>query len=118
MLLRFQRLSAEALRSLYGSPPSSSEIKERSKQALSPLLKSKHDQARAASRKRDIESALGLWEEVRGQAEKEGNKAEELNAKLQVVLILLQEGRKLAEALKLADSCLQEATSLELGADR
>lgn len=118
LLLRFQRLSAEALRSLYGSPPPSGKIKERNKQALSSLLKSKRDQARAASRKRDIESALGLWEEVRQQAEKEGNKAEELNARLQVVLILLRDEGNLAEALKLADSCLQEATSVELGADR
>jgi tetratricopeptide (TPR) repeat protein len=118
LLLRFQRLSADALRSLYGSPPSRGEIRESRKQVLSPLLQNKHDQARTASRKRDIESALDLWEEVRQQAEAEGNKAEELNARLEVVLILARESSNLAEALKLADACLQEATSVELGADR
>lgn len=118
LLLRFQRLSADALRSLYGSPPSAGEIKERIKPALSPLLKSKHDRARAASRKRDIKSALGLWEEVRQQAEKEENKAEGLEARLQIVLILARNEGNLTEALNLADACLQEASSVELGAGR
>jgi tetratricopeptide (TPR) repeat protein len=49
---------------------------------------------------------------------KEGNKVEELNASLQVLLTVLRDERNLAEALKLADNCLQEATSVELGADR
>ncbi|HEX3553588.1 MAG TPA: hypothetical protein VIA62_10205 [Thermoanaerobaculia bacterium] len=70
LILRFQRLSVEALRSLYGSPPSGSKFNEQNKQPLSVLLKSKRDQARVASRNRDTEAALGLWEEVRQQAER------------------------------------------------
>jgi tetratricopeptide (TPR) repeat protein len=84
----------------------------------SALLKEKKKQACAESRKHNIDSALRLWNDVRKQAEKEGNKAEEIAAWLQTVLVLAWDERNPNEALKLADACLQDAKTVDLGDDR
>lgn len=88
------------------------------KPELSAALKKKKKQARAASRKHNTQSALRLWSEVRKQAEKEGNKAEELGARLKIVLAHAWDERIPNEALKLADECLRDAKTIDLGDDR
>lgn len=88
------------------------------KPELSSALKKKKKQASDASRKHDIDSALRLWSAVRKQAEKEGNKGEEIRARLESVLVLAREEPNLDEALKLADECLQDAKAVDLGDDR
>jgi len=86
-------------------------------QEFSSALKKKRKLARAASRKHNFESALRLWREARQQAEKENNKVESISARLEIALILTQEG-DVDEALELAEGCLREAEGLDLGEDR
>jgi tetratricopeptide (TPR) repeat protein len=88
------------------------------KMELSALLKKKKKQARAASRKHNVDSAVRLWRGVQTQADKEGNKAEAVCARLEIILTLAQNERNPSEALKLADECLQDAKSVDLGDDR
>jgi hypothetical protein len=82
---------------------------------LSAALKKKKKGARAASRKHNVDSAIRLWNQVRKQADKEGNKAEELGARLEIVLALARDEGNPNEALKLADACLRHAKNVDLG---
>jgi tetratricopeptide (TPR) repeat protein len=84
----------------------------------SALLKKKRKQARAASRKHNVESAVRLWRNVQTLAEKEGNKAESICARMEIILTTLQIERNLDQPLSLAEKCLQEARSVDLGDDR
>lgn len=88
------------------------------KPELSTVLKEKMSQARAASRKQDVDSALRMWSEVRKQAEEEGYKAEEIRARLETVVLLARSERNPNEALQLADECLRDANTADLGEDR
>lgn len=85
---------------------------------LSAVLKEAKKVARLASHRHDADSALVLWEQVQKQATTEGNKTEELGARLETVLVLVQDEPNSAEALKLADACLQDATVVDLGRDQ
>jgi tetratricopeptide (TPR) repeat protein len=89
----------------------------RSTSLTSPLLESKIKEARSAARKHD-ESAIPLWEEVRGQAENENNKAVEIRAQLEVALLHLRGGSDLDDVLSLLDKCIQDAKSVDLGEQR
>ncbi len=93
-----------------GPPTTGQELAE-----ISPLLRDRKALAKAASRKHDEATALRLWEEVRGQAELEGNKNEEILAQLEMAFVLLQTSHSPKDALRIADSCLQQAKGIELG---
>lgn len=84
----------------------------------SALLKKKKKQARAASRKHNVDSAVRLWKNVQTLAEKEDNKAEAICARMEIILTTLQNERNLDQPLSLAEECLQEARSVDLGGDR
>jgi tetratricopeptide (TPR) repeat protein len=84
----------------------------------SPLLKKKKKQARAASRKHNVDSAARLWKNVQTLAEKEANKAESICARIEIIVATLQNERNLDQPLSLAEECLQEARSVDLGDDR
>jgi len=85
---------------------------------LSAALKEAKKAARIASRRHDVDSATVLWEHVQEQAEREGNDAERLCARLETVLVLLRDGPNTDQALELADSCLQDAKVVDLGPDQ
>lgn len=85
---------------------------------LSTALREVKKAAVVTSRRHDVDSALALWTDVQKQAETEGNKVEELGAKLERVRILLQDDRNSEEVLGLADACLQDAKALEHGGDQ
>ncbi len=84
----------------------------------SALLKKKKKQARAASRKHNVDSAVRLWKNVQTLAAKEANKAESISARMEIILATLQNERNLDQSLSLAEECLQEARSVDLGDDR
>jgi tetratricopeptide (TPR) repeat protein len=84
----------------------------------SALLKKKKKQARAASRKHNVDSAVRLWKNVQTLAEKEANKAESICARMEIILATLQNERILDKPLSLAEGCLQETRSVDLGDER
>jgi len=84
----------------------------------SALLKKKKKQARAASRKHNVDSAVRLWKNVQTLAEREANEAESICARMEIMLTTLQNERNLDKPLSLAEECLQEARSVDLGDDR
>jgi tetratricopeptide (TPR) repeat protein len=83
----------------------------------SPLIESKIEEARRATRTHD-ENAVHLWEEVRDQAEKENNKAVEIRAQLEIALLHLRGGADLDDVLSILDKCIQDARSIDLGEER
>lgn len=111
-LLSHRNLTEVIRRSLYAD---TQDEKVATGRELSAVLKEAKNLARIASRRHDADSALVLWERVQSQAEEEGNKAEELGARLETVLILLQDEPNAERALKLADACLQDAQAVDLG---
>jgi hypothetical protein len=115
-LLSHRNLSELVRQSLQGETNNKKVVT--TKPELSTVLKRKKKQARAASRKQNVDSALRLWGEVRKQAEKEGNKTEEISARLETALVLARNERNPDEALKLADACLLDAKTIDLGDKR
>lgn len=85
---------------------------------LSAPLKKKKKQARAASRKHNVDSAVRLWKNVHTLAVKEANRAEAICARMEIILATLGVQRNLDQLLSLAEECLQEARSVDLGDDR
>ncbi len=81
-------------------------------------LKEKKKQACTASHNHNVEEALRLWEEVRKQADKEGNRVEDLGAKLETVKVLAQDARNPTEAFELAEACLRDASLIDLREDQ
>jgi tetratricopeptide (TPR) repeat protein len=84
----------------------------------SALLKSKIEEARVVARKHDEENAIRLWEEVRKQADDEGNKATIIRAQLEIALLRLRSGADLDDIVSVLDKCIQDAKSVDLGDDR
>jgi ATP/maltotriose-dependent transcriptional regulator MalT len=114
-LLSHRNLAALVKRSLDDGKPAAA-VKTL-KREPSALLKEKKNLAHAAFRKRDVDSAMRLWGDVLKQAEKEENGIEALSARLETVLVLAHDDR-LDDALTLADTCLRDVNSVDLGEDR
>ena len=85
---------------------------------LTSSLTAKIEEARCAARKHGDDKAVSLWEEVRQQAGKEGDKATEIRARLEVALLQLRGGGDLDDVLSDLDKCIQDAESVDLGAQR
>ncbi len=81
-------------------------------------LEQKRKEARTASHKHQDAIAMQLWDEVCQQAQNEGNKADEISARMQIALLLLRSENNPDEALRIADECLRDAKSVDLGEDR
>lgn len=113
-LLSHRNLSELVKQSLSANEPKASTPRPEP----SALLKKKKKQARAASRKHNVDSAVRLWNDVQTLADKEGNKAEAICARMEIIVTTLQNERNLDQPLSLAEECLQEARSVDLGDDR
>ena len=85
---------------------------------ISPLLKSRIEEARSATGKHDEENAIHLWGEVRKLAEEEGNTAAEICARLDISRLRLRGGSDLDDVLASLDGCIQDAESVDLGNER
>ena len=85
---------------------------------LTSSLTAKIEEARCAARKHGDDKAVSLWKEVRQQAGKEGDKATEIRARLEVALLQLRGGGDLDDVLSDLDKCIQDAESVDLGAQR
>lgn len=83
-----------------------------------PGLKRRLKKARAATRRHEADTALRLWEEVYQQARKEENRAEEVGARLNTALLLIEEEGRLDEAIEIVDSCLRLAATQQIGSKR
>jgi len=83
---------------------------------LSAALKRAKKRARAASRRHAVGSALNLWNAVSKQAISDGDKTEEISARLEMLVVLAWDDPD--EALALVDKCLEEAKAVDLGNTR
>lgn len=81
-------------------------------------LRRKTRQAKTASERRNAKSAHRLWTEVSVLAAAEGLPIVAMVARLQIALTLARDEGNIAEALKVAETCLHTAQNMNSGRER
>ena len=84
----------------------------------SKVLADKIKQATAMSKRQDSNSALRLWNDVQIQAASEGNRADEICARLRGALILVQDEEHQEDAKRIAEACFRDVETASLGSHR